>query len=644
MAKIKKLSAQEAQKIAAGEVVERPANIVKELLENCLDAGSTQISIYVEDGGKKLIKVIDNGCGMEPEDALMSIEHHATSKITTVDDLETLKTFGFRGEALSSISAVSLMSIKTKTEDEDQGLLLNIEWAKVTGQEETSCNTGTEITVKNIFDNIPARKKFLKTKETELRAITQLFFAAVLSYKSVHFKFFSENKLIYNCPAVSDIKSRIAQLYDNNLVANIITSELEDKKNSIKISCAITGPEYTRYDRNGMFFFVNSRWVKNYKLSQATIKGYMNVLPDGKFPAAFIFIEIEPKLIDVNIHPRKDEVLFFNPKIVENAVQNCVRIGLEKYLSNKIKPASVTDLSNLDDRLAFNSRNLATYKLENNPNTRLLMPEPKFIMGQNIKAQEYKQEQAAPDYVRENVIKILNKNFGATQDIGKELVQDKTSLQSEIFVPETNISKTELTTQQNSYKIIGQLCKTYIITEVADGMLMVDQHAAHERILYEKFANKFEEIEKISLITPIFLYLQENDINFVLENLEVFESFGLQIEQFSQTEIVIKSAPVIIKKDSAQDIVKYIMEVLKEYESVNKEEIKKNITERIHAQMACKAAIKSGDILSQHQMAAIINDLYQAPNRLTCPHGRPTFWHCNISEINKKFKRPNISN
>ena len=334
MARIKQLSAQEAQKIAAGEVVERPANVVKELIENSLDAGATQIIIYIEDAGKKLIRIVDNGYGMSQEDAYLCFKHHATSKINSVDDLHALTTFGFRGEALSSISSVSTVTLITKEAAALSATKLMLHDGIVTSEENIPGNTGTDIAIANLFYNVPARKKFLKTNETEWRQIQLLFQAICLDYQDVHFKLYHQNNLVFNCPATNDAQQRIAQLWDHTVAQQTIP--IQYAANNFKISGIITNHTYSRYDRSALYFLVNKRWVKNHTLSKALLKGYLNVLPHDKFPLACIAITIDPAEIDVNIHPRKEEVQFLHPRIIENALHTCVKEALEKHLSAQL--------------------------------------------------------------------------------------------------------------------------------------------------------------------------------------------------------------------------------------------------------------------------------------------------------------------
>ena len=590
MAKIHQLSSYEAQKIAAGEVVERPANVVKELLENALDAGATHITLYVEDGGKQLIRVIDNGFGMSTEDALMCIRHHATSKITTVDDLGTITTFGFRGEALSSIAAVSNVTLITKEATSQVGTKLVIEEAQTIDQEIVTANTGTDITIKNLFYNVPARKKFLKTRDTEWRAILQLFQALCIDYHRYHFILYHDGKLVMNCPPVDDLTARIAQVFDTPLASNMLTASCEDATINLSISGALSQPQYGRYDRNHIFFFVNNRWIKNYKLAQALIKGYGNILPQGKFPAAFIFITTEPAFVDINIHPRKEEVHFLHPRKIETALELMAQSALKKNFSGMFQEYAPRE-----------------YPMTSRTNGI-------FDQGEHIRL--------APDYVK-------------TSDFVKTTTDRSTGRQGAA----TQNTVQEYQEPVTDFQILGQLHKTYILLETAEGLTLVDQHAAHERILYEQFTARFNEIPTIALLFPELITLTLEDCKTIVPHLSLFSQHGINLEQFNATQLTVHALPVHLKNQSIEEFVRLVINCIHEHQTIEQEQFFKIVNEKLHAQIACKAAVKAGDILTHEHMHELITNLTTAHNRLTCPHGRPTSWQLSISELERKFKR-----
>ncbi|MEX2437812.1 MAG: DNA mismatch repair endonuclease MutL, partial [Candidatus Babeliales bacterium] len=446
MQKIKLLPAHEVQKIAAGEVVERPANLLKELIENSLDAHTTAIIIYIEQAGKKLIRVIDNGCGMSPEDAKICFQQHATSKISSVDELTSILSFGFRGEALASIAAVSHVTLTTKESAASMATRLTLEKNCITSQESISGNTGTDISVANLFYNVPARLKFLKKDETEWRQISTLFHAFCMAYPGVHFKLFHDSRLIHNCPAAKNISERAAQLWDT-LVQDHIVSLAPHTISEITIEGVITNHHFSRYDRNLIYLFINNRWVKNYELTRALMKGYSNVLQAGKFPAAAIFITLPPATVDINIHPRKEEVRLLHPIRVNRAIQETIKKTLENNVSAQIKRP-----------VTFATPSPFSWQ----PTS---MPMP---FERNFPQKNPFEPMQAVDY-KSPPLSIPNQAFEHSIAPIQQTIMPSPQLNEEAELTGT---------------IIGQVHTTYILIDTPDGLYMIDQHAAHERILY----------------------------------------------------------------------------------------------------------------------------------------------------------------
>ncbi len=621
MAKIKQLSSVEAQKIAAGEVVERPANVVKELVENSLDAKATAITLYIEDGGKQLIRIIDNGYGMDAEDARMSIKHHATSKIISVDDLETLATFGFRGEALSSISAVSKVSLTTKETDAQTGICLEIEAGTVVKEEVIAGNAGTDIAIVDLFYNVPARKKFLKTKETEWRAIVQLFSAFCLDYPQIHFKLYHDGKLVHNFPSATDLSMRLAQMYEKALTQHMLSVDIKDDKMNLSIKGAISTPQYHRYDRNQLFFFVNQRWVKNHKLSQALLRGYQNILQTDRFPVAFIFILLDTDAVDINIHPRKEEVQFLHPRIVESLLEAGVKKRLEEHFSHTLGASPLIK---------------STFSIPQSP----------FSKPLEYTSQEAKQLKTAAEQAQDEkaFLEILEKSF-ATEPFSPATTQLAAQSSASQAIAQQSIAQTTLAqlpheeVHRLQYRLLGQTLLTYILLETSEGLVLIDQHAAHERILYERLKKNFSQVPQIKLLFPEIITLSTHDITTLDPYFELFKQFGVSIEQLSPTELVVQETPVFLKNQKLDDLVKQALGWIHEAQHIEPAQLKKTMQEKLHAQLSCKAAVKAGDELSHASMHELIKDLYASENKLTCPHGRPTVWSLTKAEIEKKFKR-----
>lgn len=605
MARIKQLPPHEAQKIAAGEVVERPANVVKELIENALDAGATTLFISIEDAGKALIRVIDNGCGMSEQDAQLCFAHHATSKINTVEDLPSLLTFGFRGEALSSISAVSQVTLTTKEAEASHGTCVTLEAGSVISQESATCNNGTDIAIRNLFYNVPARKKFLKTRETELRQIVQLFQAYSLDYLNVHFKLISDNNQLFNCPPVTLIDQRIAQLWDHTIAQQMIAITTQDTQRDILVNGMISNHTYARYDRSSIFFFVNKRWVKNHTLSKALLKGYLNVLQPDRYPTGCVFLTINPATVDINIHPRKEEVQFLNPKVVESLIQQSVKTALEEHLSSSLN----RKVHLQEDASSFQSaRKIHTY--HHTPTHDHSHPSLTFV-----------------------------NNFAHTYAPVPEKKTFEYHEQKPLPLP---FEHEQMQDQKNTnYQIIGQLKKTYILIEQEEGLFIVDQHAAHERILYEIFSSRFDEVASIKLMFPQVITLKEAEFHILEAHLEFFKLHHIEIEFFGDNQIIIQSIPSYLKEVPLDSLIQEAIGWIIEFQHLDLEQFSKKINEKLHAQMACKAAVKAGDALTNTQMHQLLDDLSVIENRFTCPHGRPTGWAISLYEIEKKFKRKN---
>jgi len=631
MPKIQQLSPHEAQKIAAGQVVERPANIVKELVENALDAGATAITLYIEDGGKKLIRIVDNGCGMDAQDAELCFIKHATSKIRSMDELDTIATFGFRGEALASIAAVAQVTLITNTTDTQDGLKLTVHDGKIQNKEPISAPVGTDIAVRNLFYNVPARQKFLKTRDTEWRHILQLFQACCLDYPGIHFTLFSETKKFLNCPPVQEHAQRFAQLWDHEISQHMITMEGMHADNT-RVHGVISDHQTFRYDRNNIFVFVNNRWVKDFKLTNALIKGYMNVAPQGRYPSACILITVNPTQVDVNMHPRKEEVKFMHPRMIEQLIQKAVKEALERNLSAHIKqkvqlsPAhAIVQPAMQPSYTPFNFDTIS---------------EPLPLSASTYTSAE-KQEEWPIQHSTQNNISFSSAHLSKISD----------------NLPDTPVVQIESAThdqehaeplppiaQESTYKLVGQLHKTYILLEHEEGLFVVDQHAAHERILYEQFAKRFADIATVNLLFPQIITLSHDDMHTIEPHLQILQQHGIAIEPFGANQLKVHATPVHIKHVSMQELIQGIIGWIHEPNlrtaaSANQDEFTHMLHHKLRAQMACKAAVKAGDVLTHEQMQKLLDDLEQTENRLTCPHGRPTGWLLSLYDIEKKFKR-----
>jgi len=607
MSKIKILPPDQAQKIAAGEVVERPANVLKELIENSLDAGATKITIHIQNGGQDLIQITDNGHSMNLEDARLSIKNHATSKLRSVDELEGISTFGFRGEALASISSVSKMTITIREKKSDHGIKLNIENGTVQSEEKVSCNPGTKIEIREIFYNLPARKKFLKKRETEWRTIYQIFTAFCLDNLSCEFSIYHDEKNILKCPPQKKLEDRFAQIFGKNLLNEMVTCDVKEDSMKLTIEGIISRPTHARYDRNQIFFFVNNRWIKNYKLSSALIKGYKGSLGAQRYPSGCIKIKIDPSLVDINIHPRKEEVQFFHPRKVETAIEKMVEKHLNEIVSKD---------------LGFHNSSYTTQQ-----NSQQKKPSHSASEGRSTNPTESFFADSTPNY-------FSQKKEIPVFESQKSYSQPPVQIKTEKFAA----SEPELPTTRN-YKLVGQFKNTYIIIENKDGIVIIDQHAAHEAVLYEMFMQNFENITTVELIFPELISLSNANTELMLKNLEFFRSHGIMLKQFGKNQFTLHAIPAYLKNTSVKKIIEETLTEIHENKKLDAQEFAKKINHKLRAMMACKAAIKAGDVLDDTQIYELIDQLNKIENRLTCPHGRPTTWRITLHEIERKFRR-----
>lgn len=616
MNKIKQLSPHEAQRIAAGEVVERPASVVKELIENALDAGSKKISIFIEHAGKKLIRVVDNGCGMSREDARACFLPHATSKITSVDDLDTIMTFGFRGEALAAIASVSRVMLKTAYQEKGGesgkglGVVLGLNAGTIESETESAVSYGADISVEDLFFNTPVRKKFLKSDETEWNQIEQIIVAGVLSNNHVHWMLYKDDKMVINALPSDDIKTRVGQVWGHNASTHMMDVPAFVGKENITVSGVISQHQFWQYGKHHMLFFVNGRAVKNSDLGRAVMKGYQNILPPQRYPSCVLFLTLDTASVDVNIHPRKEEVRFSRPGIVENVVFEAVKKALEFHISERIAPIP------------------SVVTRPTNPFVTLTENPVRF---------------SEPSYIPEA---LFAKNAAAFLPPFEEVVEEQVS-QSELSLElpqeaqlDQFLAQEEVVEEQPKFgNVIGQMMATYILVERDEQLVIIDQHAAHERIMYERFKKSFAHNEGIRLLFPEAITLAEREVTLVLEHQQFFLSVGVELERFSPTQLAVYTKPAGAERASVGDVIRDAVAFIHEHDRLDKELLRQKLFEHVHSHMACKAAIRAGDILSRQHMDELIASLATTENRYICAHGRPTVWEISKLELEKKFKR-----
>lgn len=625
MAKINILDDSTINKIAAGEVVERPSSIIKELVENSIDAGSSYISIEIENGGKDLIRIVDNGSGIDKDDVNKAFLRHATSKINTVEDLSSLESLGFRGEALASIAAVSKLEMLTKTEEALIGLRIVLDGGKIREKEATSANRGTQISVRDLFFNTPARRKFLKSNQAEAQAITDIVNKIAIGNPSIKIKYINNSKTIYETLGDGSIINAIRMIYGRDISENLI--EIDYRSKYFNISGYLGNNNIYRGNRNHQHLYINGRYIKSPNISKKINDAYKAIIPINKYPIYFVNISVDPAKVDVNIHPSKLEVKFDQEEEILNELSDFVRgILLKSSLVGRYKNNSRgKDLYNKNSFAGFNSFSYSPQEVENNL-TSTAIREDVSNSASNQNNNESPRVQA--DMIQ-TPIRLSDINNGGIQD--KKEVDSKMEYQQSSFIEESPDRNPDFI----GLKFIGIIFDTYIIFSKNDDMIMLDQHAAHERIRFEMYMSKYKanDISVQMLIDPIIMDLDANDMDTVRKNIDVFSSFGFLVEEFGHRSISIRGLPNTFGEPESKRFIYELIDGLGKIDNIydtKYDEI---------AEIACKSAIKGNDKISIEEAKHLIGQLEECSNPYTCPHGRPTMVKMTRYEIEKLFKR-----
>jgi len=600
MGKIKVLSDLAANKIAAGEVVERPASVVKELIENALDAGANTISVSINHGGKSLIRVKDNGSGMDSKDAKACLQRHATSKIKNAEDIEGIDTLGFRGEAIPSIASISRFSLKTRIKEDDTATDMKITGGKIDSINESISEPGTLIEVSDLFFNTPARKKFLKSDAAEYNAVANIFNTLALSCADVSFSLTRNNTEVASYSACNNILDRIKQLHSTEFAENLKSIKVD--KPDFKIFGYIGTPENTRVNRTGQKFFINKRAIQSASLSNALSRAYDEFLPHRRFPIAVLFLEIEPSFVDVNVHPAKREV----------------RIRTEHFFADILVKAIKKELC---EKGIFSEKEVRPVSMS--------FPESRYKNSNSGQVSFSRLKETAAAWNEPSTVP-LSFEKGRTSDF---LPKDASTqfVNTEIIEPGKNIFKVT--------KIMGQALGTYILVETENGLGLFDQHAAHERILYEEITESFDRkkphSQKIIFPETLHLNIQENAV--MEQHLDAFTQIGFGINDLGGATYSIDALPAFIPEG---DAIQAMKDTLHELMTESKPKSWESGKQTLAAILACKTySIKAGKVLDITEMEHLIQKLAARKNPHTCPHGRPTFILLTRDEIEKKFKR-----
>ena len=612
--RIKILPENIASKIAAGEVVQRPESIVKELMENSIDAGAKSIEVSIKRAGKNFIQVCDNGIGMSEEDIVLSVQKYATSKIEAFEDLEAIKTLGFRGEALSSIAAVSQLEIRSETKEDEIGTVLRNDESGNIKIDKGSFPKGTCVTVKNLFFNVPARRKFLKTDTTEFKHIIDTFNRISISHPQISFKLLNGVDVVFDYP-VESLAERVGHVFGENMIDALIP--LEEKTDLMNVHGFVGKPSLLRKAKGEQYLFLNSRFIINKNINHAVFTAYENILEKGDYPFFLIFIEIDPERIDVNIHPSKLEAKFDDEKDVYNFILSVVRKSLASY--------------DLVPSMVFSEQEFSEEKLIVNK----FQQTPQGDFTDRPKREKFQQETKR---YSEKEIDLL---FGSiTDDViikTDSKIQKKFSVeleQKEIPHEKADQSKTE---KADESPFIIQLHNKYILSQIKSGLMIIDQHVAHERILYEKALNRLETDIPFSqqLLFPKKVKTDAARLAMLKELEPYLSRLGFQIKFQAKDTIKIEGVPDDVKKGSEERV---LFDLLEEY-STNEREKHLEQKDNIAKSYSCKTAIKAGDKLDERAMRLLIDQLFASSMPYVCPHGRPIVIKISLNEFDRRFGR-----
>lgn len=598
MPTIKILSENVANKIAAGEVVERPASVVKELIENSIDAGSDEIVITVKSGGKGLIQVIDNGSGMNSDDAVLCFERHATSKISSWEDLQRVKSFGFRGEALASISSVSDVEMKTKTKSEEVGTIVRMHAGNISEVTKEASLQGTTITVKNLFYNVPARRNFLKTNNTEFRHITSVIKKFAMAYPGVEFTLIHEDEKIFQLRK-ANLPARLEKVIGKDTMSYTLPLDVEQFGTHVK--GYLSKPSFSYKTKGEQYLFLNGRPIVNRTVNFAVFSAYGHSIPKGDKPFFVLFLESNPEDFDVNVHPTKAEVKFKDEQLLYRTMFHAVRDSMS---TDSMIPSLTRSSSNENDSEQSNlSLELHTQK----ENLRMPLGSGMQNSGQSSDSGSQNEDDVA-------------RFFESPEE-------EKKAIQTQLTQPKQTV---------NLSSLVWQLHNRYIISQIKSGLAIIDQHVAHERILYERALDAFEKnpIFSQQLLFPQTLEFSAEDFSILEEFLPLVEKLGFVIKKFGKRTVVVEAVPADVRLGNEQKI---LTEMINEYKinSYNDLDPRDNLAKSF----SCKSAIKSGDPLTVEEMNSLIDQLFACKFPYVCPHGRPIIIQLSLEELDKRFMR-----
>ena len=603
-----------ANQIAAGEVVQRPASAVKELLENAVDAGSTKIDLIIKDAGKTLIQVVDNGCGMTETDARMSFERHATSKIKNADDLFAIQTKGFRGEALASMAAIAHVELKTKIVDIDLGSQIIIEGSEIISQEPVSCNNGTSISIKNLFYNVPARRNFLKSNGVETRHIIDEFERVALTHPDVHFTMNHNGNEVFNL-ASSGLRQRVVNVlgkkYNDRLVP------IEEYTNILNVTGYIVKPEFSKRTRGEQFFFVNNRFIKSTYLNHSVTSAFRELIAKDQFPSYFIYLEVEPNTIDINIHPTKTEIKFEDEKSIYAIIHSAVKNSLGKY--------NIAPSLDFTQETSFNVPPLKEGQTIVQPTIKVNPGFNPFETNKESSINSFKKKNLSQQQLSAN-LDFLDQN-NSQNSKSADNISDNTGLEQNW----SGVLDTE--TEIKTY----QLHRKFILTQTSSGLLIINQQRAHQQILFEQFIFELNRntAETQKLMFPKTIELNNSDFELIREVLNEIKNIGFDIEVFGKNTLAINGLPIGVEEGNCEKIIEEFIEQIKN----NANEISANNKNALAMSLARSSSIKNGRKLSSEEMNTLVDQLFACENPYHSPNGKPIIIKINEEELNQRFDK-----
>lgn len=635
MARINVLPKEIYQLIAAGEVVERPSSVVKEMIENSLDADAKNITLEIKNGGSTYIRITDDGCGIERDDVRKVFISHATSKISKKDDLNSIATLGFRGEAMASISAVSKVELLTKAENEEIGTRYEIAGGEELEFDDAGCPNGTTIVVRDIFFNTPARMKFLKKDVTEGNQVAGIVDRMAISHPEISFRFIRDGKQVLITSGNGDLKSTVYSVLGKEMSDSLMS--VDYSFNDMRLTGFVSKPTASRKSRAGQYFYINNRIVKSKTAMAALEQAYKNTIMVGRFPACVLNIELNPAQVDVNVHPAKTEVRFANEKPIFDLVYYAVKTAIEndrtvkevEFKENPIYRQEPKSVYQNNDNKSFQAKFDFFKKKDEPPSQQVIKTKPRENFWQV--------EAPKPEY---KITRDEKPKARVDINIEYEEPEEISTAKSEDAHREQNIEKVVITDEKDNenvipnFKLIGEAFKTYLIVEIENELYFIDKHAAHERMNFERFKAQ-ATVETQMLLAPIAVNLTKDEFIAISENIELIKKCGFELEEFGESQIIVRAIPSLVDGDSVKDLMLEIAQKLLEH----KTDILPDKIDWIYHSASCRGAVKAGDYTSMQEQEMFVKKLLSMPNIRFCPHGRPVFIKMSKYDIEKQFGR-----